>query len=461
MNIDFVFTFTNNNKILSEKPSNLAGCSRLLREFEKQRDNSLNQNVELEVVTNNMDTDEIMERTGDIDSGIENMETDDCTPAAAAAVANQSETSVTKPLDTLAMPVVTKPDRTNEAEICLSRILNAFWADHCEGHIIVQEAALAHKEMSMNMDAFSISDYDDLVSGALIEIFMQYFDGTRIDLKKTQSDHSMTTKTADSKKPLSSFADASTSEQLSTEQASCSSSPTMKPFNPSDQAIIKFLIGCYDRCNGEASNYSDPRRIKEYGQYILELIERTKQQIVQYSVLVLDRTIKLPANRTVSPQNKYRERSPLVDLLYDSDIPSDYLQMIVSEAHKNQASMQQIFGTLVNNLFTDMQSKIIGPRINVMAIQALNELFNVTLLQEPSVRPICNLVGKLYNFYPSMVTSMPGREITKTSFLGPFLSVSVFFEENPQLVDDEIKTSSVELDRNSVGLQSVSKYSRL
>lgn len=306
------------------------------------------------------------------------------------------------------------------------------------------------------MDAFSISDYDDLVSGALIEIFMQYFDGTRIDLKKSQSDHSMTTKTVETNKPLSSFADASTSDQLNTDQASCSSSPTMKPFNPSDQAIIKFLIGCYDRCSGEASNYSDPRRIKEYGQYILELIERTKQQIVQYSVLVLDRTIKLPANRTISPQNKYRERSPLVDLLYDSDIPSDYLQMIVSEAHKTQASMQQIFGTLVNNLFTDMQSKIIGPRINVMAIQALNELFNVTLLQEPSVRPICNLVGKLYNFYPTMVTSMPGREITKTSFLGPFLSVSVFFEENPQLVDDEIKTSSVELDRNSVGLQSVS-----
>lgn len=312
------------------------------------------------------------------------------------------------------------------------------------------------QEMSMNMDAFSISDYDDLVSGALIEIFMQYFDGTRIDLKKSQSDHSMTTKTVETNKPLSSFADASTSDQLNTDQASCSSSPTMKPFNPSDQAIIKFLIGCYDRCSGEASNYSDPRRIKEYGQYILELIERTKQQIVQYSVLVLDRTIKLPANRTISPQNKYRERSPLVDLLYDSDIPSDYLQMIVSEAHKTQASMQQIFGTLVNNLFTDMQSKIIGPRINVMAIQALNELFNVTLLQEPSVRPICNLVGKLYNFYPTMVTSMPGREITKTSFLGPFLSVSVFFEENPQLVDDEIKTSSVELDRNSVGLQSVS-----
>lgn len=433
-----------------DKPSNLAGCSRLLREFEKQRDNSLNQNIELELVTNSMDTDEIMERNADVDFGIENMETDDCTPAPVA--------SVTKPSDP-AMPAVTKPDRTNEAEICLSRILNAFWADHCEGHIIVQEAALAHKEMSMNMDAFSISDYDDLVSGALIEIFMQYFDGTRIDLKKSQSDRSMTTKAADSNKPLSSFADSS--DQLNADQASCSSSPTMKPFNPSDQAIIKFLIGCYDRCNGEASNYSDPRRIKEYGQYILELIERTKQQIVQYSVLVLDRTIKLPANRTVSPQNKYRERSPLVDLLYDSDIPSDYLQMIVSEAHKSPASMQQIFGTLVNNLFTDMQSKIIGPRFNVTAIQALNELFNVTLLQEPSVRPICNLVGKLYNFYPTMVTSMPGREITKTSFLGPFLSVSVFFEENPQLVDDEIKTSSVELDRNSVGLQSVSKHSRL
>lgn len=115
----------------------MAGCSRLLREFEKQRDNSLNQNVELELVTNSMDTDEIMERTADVDSGIENMETDDCT---STAVADQPE--ATKPSNT---PVATKPDRTNEAEICLSRILNAFWADHCEGHIIVQEAALAHK----------------------------------------------------------------------------------------------------------------------------------------------------------------------------------------------------------------------------------------------------------------------------------------------------------------------------
>lgn len=353
-----------------------------------------------------------------IDSNIEKMETDDTTISKESPIETES--------------------KLNESEICVSRILNAFWADYCEGQIIVEEAALAFKETTADID------YDNLISSILVEIFMQYFDGKRIDLKNSASDDCMSSNNSTAKEGSSSSAGYETT-------ASCAP-PLLKPFNPSDQAIVKYLIGCHDRCNAEYSNYSDARKSKEFGNHIINLIKSTKQQIIQFSVLILNRTIKLPSKK--QSRSYASSRSPLLELLYENEIPSDYLQNVISEAYKDTNNLTKIFGTLVNNLYTDMQSKVVGPRINTMPITALNELLNVTLIQEPNVRPICNLVGKMYNFYPILVTDYPGREITKTSYLGPFLSVSVFHEENPRLLEEDLLKPSA-ISQNAASLQSV------
>lgn len=433
-------TFLNNNEdaLTDCKPSNLTASSRLLREFEQYRENTLNQNIEL--ANKKMDITESIEKGVDADSGIENMETDDV-PSVVTTTTNLPIVST----------IAETENRMQEPEICLSRILNAFWAEHCEGQIIVEDAALAYKENTMDINVDSNADYDNLVSSVLVEIFIQYFDGKRIDLRNSDQ-CSMTTNISSTKIAESNVASTSAAGSADTTSSTCAA-PLLKPFNPSDQAIIKYLIGCHDRCNVEYSNYNDARKKKEFGNNILDLINATKQQIIKYSVLILNRTIKLPAQKQISSFTS--SRSALLELLYENEIPSDYLQNIISEAYRESKNLTKIFGTLVDNLYTDMQSKVVGPRINTMPIAALNELFNVTLLQEPNIRPICNLVGKMYNFYPILVTDYPGREITKASYLGPFLSVSVFHEENPRLLEEDLLKHASTISQNASGLQSV------
>lgn len=322
-----------------------------------------------------------------------------------------------------------------QSEICVSRILNAFWAENCEGQVIVSDAALVYKE--------NPEDMDNLVSNVLMEIFMQYFDGILIDLRCNPTE-----KSNQDKAPAAAPDTVATPSDVAVANPSCSSAPTMLPFNLANQAIIKFLIACHDRCNKEFSLHSETRKRKDYGEAILELINRTKIQIIEYSILILNGTISLPTNQTSS---EAVQRSPLLDLLYDNLIPTDYLQNIVTEAHKNPANMVSVFGNIIQNLFVDMQSRIVTTDLNIRPLEILNELLQITLTHEPNTRPICDMVGKLYNFYPLLVTESAGREITYTSYLGPFLSVSVFFEENPKLFETELTRQVI--DERSSGYQ--------
>lgn len=50
-------------------------------------------------------------------------------------------------------------------------------------------------------------------------------------------------------------------------------------------------------------------------------------------------------------------------------------------------------------------------------------------------RPVCSLITQLKQFLPTTCTQAAGREITRTSFMGPFLSVSVFAEDEPKVAE--------------------------
>lgn len=148
------------------------------------------------------------------------------------------------------------------------------------------------------------------------------------------------------------------------------------------------------------------------------------------------------------------DKSPLVKLLLQNEIPPDFLRSIVDEASKNPSYFNTIFSGVVNGLNINMQSNaVVDGKLCVTPIIALNELLNVTLIDESNVRPICNMIAKMKNFYPTLTTEFTGREITKTSFLGPFLALSVFSEDNFRILDDESKQ---DIEHVSDNLRSVS-----
>lgn len=59
--------------------------------------------------------------------------------------------------------------------------------------------------------------------------------------------------------------------------------------------------------------------------------------------------------------------------------------------------------------------------ISTCSVNAFSKLIENILLQS--------------NFLPDVVTQAVGRELAKTSFLGPFLSVSVFAEDEAKVAD--------------------------
>lgn len=418
-----------NNNESAGKASTKQQRSRLLDEIEKQRfENTLNQNVES--IAQTMETDENVQSTvvdsrpSECDSGIENMETDDVT----TVVATPATTAVD---DAMAIQ--------NEIEACLSRILDAFWSEQCEGQIIVSETADSYKDfVDPNTDAIN---YEELAFQIIGEIIAQYFDGKRVDFKSSHSStapvdtdtHRHSSKpTAYVKPRRKAIASTSTGDvnRMDTDDANCSA-PNLLPHNLPEHGACTYLIQAYQRSDREYERYNMAKNQKKFGISVLTMIFAVKEQLVRSAVLLLNGAF---VSRTTSKSY----RSVLLDMLYDDTLPFEFLRHLVVEASRNGNDVGKTFTLLLNNLFTDMQSRVVGKEINMAPINVLSQLLDISINGPTGTayRPFCNLVAKLLNFCPQLCTDTQGREIVKVSYLGPFQSLSVFSEENPKLFED-------------------------
>lgn len=356
-------------------------------------------------------------------SSVEQMETDEAPPAV------QRTTSETEEIDDV--------QKTREIEICISRVLDVFWTDHCKGQIIVPETASCFSDFVD--DSTGTIDFENLTFQIITEVIMQYFDGKRIDYKNGGHAES------------SGAAGSSSQMELDT---NCPG-PMLAPHNLPNQGACSYLISAYNRCWTEHDRYNGNKYIKKFGNTVLSIIYPLKEQIVRTAILILNGTLAQKPPATTAKLH----RSVLLDLLYEDAVPSDFLRHLAEEAYKEPKNMTKIFGTIMNNLFTDMQAKVVGKKLDLTSIDLMNQMLNITINGSPDgmVRPICNIVSKIYNFYPALCTETPGREIAKVSYMGPFMSVSVFSEENPKLFEDEDDEMKVNL---AGGMQSVSVYSK-
>ncbi|CAG9829015.1 unnamed protein product [Diabrotica balteata] len=76
------------------------------------------------------------------------------------------------------------------------------------------------------------------------------------------------------------------------------------------------------------------------------------------------------------------------------------------------------------------QASMVGDEHRV-PIQTLFELTDIRC----GPRPICTLLTKQAQFMPPVCTPAAGREIMRCSYLGPFLNVSVFAEDEPKVAE--------------------------
>lgn len=397
--------------------NHLTQRSRLLDEIEKQ--NKLNQNETKSTEITRQDVemeaeDSTPNKSIEGDSGIENMETDELPPAV--------ESSLVPKTPIIEQVVLTQEAKEREAEICLSHILDAFWLDHCEGSIIVSETAAFYKDVVIDED--NPIQFDDLAFQIINEIVAQYFDGKRIDFKASGSDST-------TKSQLSGVTGSNEPERMDTNETSCSTTPNLKPHNLPDHGALTYLIQAYLRCCHEQERYSTARNRQKFGSIVLYVVAQVKKLLISSAKLLLNGTMVKQLRSSTHAQT---HRSILLKMMYDDAVPSDFLCLLIEETHKEPKTFAKIFGTLIQNLYIDMQSRVVSKNIDTSPINILKQLLDITV--NGNTRPICNLVCELQNFCPTLCTATQGREIVKVSYLGPFLSLSVFSEENPKLAED-------------------------
>lgn len=190
--------------------------------------------------------------------------------------------------------------------------------------------------------------------------------------------------------------------------------------NDSNQLIaMNYLMDSYNRVSTEERNHPKRSSVPPLSDVLSDL----RSQLVQYTALILQGFL------FQSDNPGKREVSLLLNPLLQQTLPRGFLMELVAKTHANTHIFEKIFTPLLQELFMMMQNASIVGDEHRHPIQVLNELLDIKI----GPRPVCTLLTHQPQFLPDTCTQAAGRELTRTSYMGPFLSVSVFAEDEPKV----------------------------
>lgn len=201
------------------------------------------------------------------------------------------------------------------------------------------------------------------------------------------------------------------------------------------QEVLLYLVNCHRQrqqylTDNSVSSSSDP----------LEVATRVQSVLQQVYDAIMRTTILVLTDRIYENVNYILDQSALLETLYQGRVPDGFLYDLVATAYNQHEDFQQIFTQVLRGLFIGMQRNICTANINTQQIDLLAKLVTIKV---GSARPICDLIASQVNFLPEICTKIPGREIVKCSYLGPFLSVSLFAEENVKFAEAQSKSNLI------------------
>jgi ubiquitin conjugation factor E4 B len=160
-----------------------------------------------------------------------------------------------------------------------------------------------------------------------------------------------------------------------------------------------------------------------------EVLASLRAQCVQHAGLVLQG--RLPGCQP--SEVGARCSSALLRNVLSQNLPRGFLHELVARNHGNPEAFERIFAPLLQSLYLAMQRANLVGNTHRRPIEALEELVEIRCGPSGNLRPVCRLITGQVQFNPELVTPAVGRELARTSFLGPFLSVSIFAEEQPKV----------------------------
>lgn len=159
-----------------------------------------------------------------------------------------------------------------------------------------------------------------------------------------------------------------------------------------------------------------------------DFLQSLRNQMLDYSIYWLKRKPTPPADkRALSFPVPLDKMSVLTLPILHDEIRYCYFVALVWRANTRWPVFVDIFTPLLHNLqVTMMHTGLVN--CNPQPGRVLGILLSIR-------RPIATLVPQLAQFLPKAVTTSYGRELSRCSFLGPFLSASCFAEDDPRVVD--------------------------
>nr|CAH7740032.1 unnamed protein product [Callosobruchus chinensis] len=194
-------------------------------------------------------------------------------------------------------------------------------------------------------------------------------------------------------------------------------------------AALFYLMAVYNAVGTEERNH--PR--KSSVPPLKDLLAEIRAQVIEYTTLVV-RGFIIPLDD--SPKAK---RQPLLlPAILRQAMPRGFLTELVARTQHDPDAFSEVFSPVLQGLYTMMLTASVIEDEHRAPLQALFELTDIRV----GARPLCKLITEQKQFMPKLVLPAPGREIARVSFLGPFLSVSVFAEDEPKMAEKFFSGSS-------------------
>ncbi|KAF7278364.1 hypothetical protein GWI33_008496 [Rhynchophorus ferrugineus] len=192
---------------------------------------------------------------------------------------------------------------------------------------------------------------------------------------------------------------------------------------------INFLMDSYNRVAQEERNHPKKSSIPPLSDVLTEV----RAQLIQYATLVVQ-------GRVVPGLEEGYGKSPLLAPIVHQTVPRGFLTELVTRTYANEKLFDKVFSPILQGLFRMMRTASIVEDEHRLPLQTLFELADIRC----NNRPICSLITRQFQFNISEpLTNAAGRELTFMSFLGPFLDISVFAEDEPKVAEKLFSGNSV------------------
>lgn len=189
----------------------------------------------------------------------------------------------------------------------------------------------------------------------------------------------------------------------------------------SETLLLNYLLECYVRIANEQRQVSEATNTARS-----QLLDEARRQSLSYTASVLQGVF----SDSLSPRPT---SSLLLAYMLNRFFPSGFIADFISFLmDADSETFRHVFEVALHDLSRLIYSCSLESDDHVEPLALLSELCE---LKTGSSRPICTLITQLVNWLPPAITPSPAAELQKVTFIGPFLSLSAFADDDSKVVE--------------------------